>query len=116
LNKKNVIGQMRHTLRFLTPTVTKDANGSESITWVEGSDVWCNLEYKESGSDEDIFGSRISATTNVLATLRYNSAINEKMRVKADGDEWNIKSVLYDDWRQFMRLELELQKNSEELA
>lgn len=116
MNKGNNIGRMRHTLRFLTPSVVIDANGSESITWSEGSDVWCNLEYKESGSDETTAGARIMPTTTVLATLRYDSTINEKMRVKADGDEWNIKSVLYDSWRSYMTLELELQKNSEELA
>jgi len=96
---------MRHECTFLTPTPTRDASGDEVLSWAEGSNVWCHLDYKLTGSDENDQGARIHAFTKVIVTLRYDSTITEKMRIKFDGKEHNIITIAPDPHRQFMQID-----------
>lgn len=107
---KNIIGAMRHEMQLLTPVTSVDSSGAEVITWNSSNSIWCQIEYLKSGSDENNVGQRIHAFTNILIRLRYDSTVTTKMRVNADGFEWNIKSILPDHRREFMTLECEQDK------
>lgn len=96
---------MRHELQFLSPLSGRDDNGAEISTWVTSQAVWCNIEYKEAGSKEDSIGARIHSFVNIAVTLRYLPGIDAKMRIYADGYEWNINTVLLSHRQDFMTLE-----------
>lgn len=104
-NRNEKAGRLRHECTFLTPTETQDTNGDPVKSWVEGSAVRCSLEYKTAGSDEKAEGARIHPFTMVLVTLRYDSTITEKMRIKFDGKEHNIITIAPDSHRRFMQIE-----------
>lgn len=96
---------MRHELQFLSPLVGRDENGSEISTWVASQAIWCNIEYKEAGSKEDSIGARIHSFVNISVTLRYLPGIDAKMKIYADGYEWNINTVLLSHRKDFLTLE-----------
>lgn len=109
-NRNEKAGRLRHQCTFLTPSISRDANGDEVLSWSEGSAIWCNLNYTLSGSDEREIGARIHPISRVLVTLRYDSTITEKMRIKFDGNEHNILAIAPDAHRKFMQIECEQDK------
>lgn len=104
-NRNEKAGRLRHQCTFLTTQASRDTNGDEVITWNEGGAVWCSLEYKTAGSDEKQEGARIHPFTRVFVTIRHDATINEKMRIKFDGNEHNITTIALDSHRRFMTIE-----------
>lgn len=96
---------MRHRAYLRTASTGKDVNGAEVETWADGSEFWCNIEYKLSGSGEDQLGRRIQPFTAAIVTMRYDSAVNEKMRIVLDSKEYNIQTIVPDAPRMYMQLE-----------
>jgi len=103
--KGNTIGQLRHRAYFQTLTTSKDANGAEVISWSNGSEFWCNIEYKTVGSDEDLTGRRIQPFTRAVVKMRYDSTVDEKMRIVLDTKEYNIETIAPDVHRMYMVLD-----------
>lgn len=116
MTNKDVIGKMRHRMQFLSPLIGRDENGAELNTWIASQELWCNIEYKMAGSDEEGIGNRITAMTSAIVTLRHVESVTAKMRLFAHGAEWNIKSVLHDDKFRFLTLECVKDKPSNLLA
>lgn len=105
MNKTDNIGALRNRAYFQTASTGKDANGAEVETWADGSEFWCNIEYKISGSGEDQIGRRIQPFTKAIVTMRYDSSVDEKMRVVLDGKEYNIVTIAPDLHRCYMQIE-----------
>lgn len=101
---------MRHELQFLSPLSGRDENGSEIETWVASQKVWCNIEYKQTKSDEMSVGARIQSFTAAIVTLRYLDGIDAKMRMYADGYEFDILTVLPDLRKSYLTLEVEIDR------
>ena len=101
---------MRHELQFLNPLVGRDENGSEIHTWIASQKIWCNVEYKESGSDESSVGARIQSFVSAVVTLRHIDGISPKMRLYTQGYEFNILTVLPDLRNSYLTLECEIDR------
>lgn len=103
--KNERIGRMRHRVRYMKPLVGRGDYGQELRTWITSSEVWANIEYTESGSDENEVASRKQSFIRARITTRYRSTVYPKMRIKADSQEFAVISVLPDAKRQYMVIE-----------
>ncbi len=106
-SKTERIGRMRHQVYFLTPTPARGDFGEQTSTWALGSAVFADVEYKEAGSSEEERASRKQPFTQIRVTMRYSATVTERMRLKVDGSEFDIISVLPDAKRQYMVIEAE---------
>ena len=104
-NRKERIGRMRHKAYFLTPTESRDAAGGEVITWVSGSEFWCNVDYTPVGTDDEDLADRLTNVTTAKLTTRYRTC-SPKNKVVYDGLEWEIHKVLPGSHKRFLVLEI----------
>ncbi|MBF0421899.1 MAG: phage head closure protein [Magnetococcales bacterium] len=85
-------GELRHRIAIQSRVSTRDASGEESVAWTTIVSCWANLD--------QLVGTKIAnlgvsvAKVDAKITIRYNPLVTPTMRVLADGDTYEINSVI----------------------
>lgn len=98
------IGELRHPIKFHMGLFGQNELGEEIINWIESNEVWASTKF-ETRSNEKLEGPGVVAIGNVLFTIRYLKAIDEKMRIVHDNNIYEILSVLPDNKREYTKIE-----------
>ena len=104
--KSDIVGAMRRRISIQQYSTARDASGGEVLTWSELAAVWAATEYATS-SDEVQQGTRVTAQTNTIFTIRYRADVTEKMRILWKNKHWNIRALLPDNHLDYLEIEAE---------
>jgi len=84
-------GLLNEWVTPIAPTTTRDAYGSQTITWTEQPKLRARVTWLRGNRAIDVGEQWMAASITV--TLRYTSAINERQRLKWGGRMYQIDSV-----------------------
>ena len=103
--KQNDIGRLRERITVQTYTTTYDAYGEEQITWSTYGKRWAAIEYRPNLTEEEQHADRKTAITEAWFTIRYDDAVNTKMRVQYRGAEYDITGITHTADRFYTQLQ-----------
>jgi SPP1 family predicted phage head-tail adaptor len=86
-----VIGQLRHRVTFLAPSVTLDDGGGQTLVWQDAATVWARI--LSLGGAEILRASEIVPRTQYRATIRYRADITSAMRISFGAKTLDIDAV-----------------------
>jgi SPP1 family predicted phage head-tail adaptor len=85
-------GALSERIEIQEKTVTRAANGEETVTWVEFATVWADVEPL---SGREVVAVRAAqADLSLRVRLRYLAGVNPTMRVWWAGAAWPISEVI----------------------
>jgi len=102
------IGQMRHQGTWVQFTTSQNAYGEEIRTYSDLATVWFERMPSKT-SDETETAARETAKRVEVFRMRYRSDVTEAMRFRWDSRLWNVKSILPDNYNEYMEVEVEHQ-------
>lgn len=110
-NNSERIGKMRHRVKILSYTTTKDAFGAEVKTWTLSGELFAHVEQRAAGSTEKIVADRVTSLTTTTVTFRKRAV------TAADKIIWGTKvlgivNVLEDEKGVFNILECKVEEPS----
>jgi len=80
---------------ILKPVETQAASGGMQTTWEYLSqEVYAEVRFPGTGTDEQFLGDQQVATTRVEFTIRFRDDFNEKYRWEYAGEEYDIKNII----------------------
>lgn len=93
-NKNEVIGGMDSIITIQRLTETEDEFGAKSIVWNNVQDVWAQIDYPSTKSDEEINGGLNIAITAVEFIIRFDLSLmlTQKDRIKYN-NQFNIDEI-----------------------
>ncbi len=101
-----MIGKLRYPVEIERVTLTQDPNtGEVTESWSRFAKVWARI-LGISGREFLAAAAEQSSTTYRM-TAYYRGDIDTAMRVKHQGQHYNIRAILPDDRQVFMTLMLE---------
>lgn len=92
-NRNEKIGALRERITIEQVTETQSSSGHPSQSWATLATVWAKVEYKITGTDEDVIAGKKTAVNTTIFTIRKENAINEKMRISYDGSYYDIEAI-----------------------
>lgn len=87
-------GLLRHTVTFMTPTITRDAFGEQATEWVDVLSTRARVVY--GGGSRRVANNEELNAYNVTFTVRSYHSINDQMRIKFNGRVYAIESLNID--------------------
>lgn len=108
------IGNMDRRIAIQNFTATQDESGGEVLTWRDWKHVSARLTYPSTVGKEGFIGLgeqgfQLTATRNVIFTIRYVSGLNEKMRIIYNGGTYDIISIQELARRRFYLINAQIQ-------
>ncbi len=73
--------------------VTRDAFGSEVVSWAEVDKVWAYVNQTGTSEDFENESNRNVALRNSTIRIRWRADVQETSRVVYDGLPWDIKGI-----------------------
>jgi SPP1 family predicted phage head-tail adaptor len=104
MNKNEHIGQMRERVTLQGVTETQSSTGYPTETWSDIATRWAGVEFKEAYSKEEEMAGQNTAITNAVFRLRYDSTITQKNRVRYEGNDYDIQSIVPAPDKAYMQL------------
>lgn len=98
------IGTLRNIIKFQLALIGQNDTGERTENWIESNEVWANVAFQNS-SNENIEGPGVTATGQVVFTIRYLKAIDEQMKIVFEDSVYEILSVLPDNKREYTKIE-----------
>jgi SPP1 family predicted phage head-tail adaptor len=99
------IGQLDRRILFQNQTITKQSNGEELSSWTSHAYRWAKAEqYSSSEINES---GMLTVYSKAFFTVRYDAALNEKMRVYYDGKIYNIIGIEEIGRREYQKIDCE---------
>lgn len=87
-------------------TIARNGYGEETLTPSDLATVWFErVPFTSSDESEEI--SRQTAKSVETFRMRYRSDVDEKMRFRWDNRLWNVKSIMPDNFNEYMKVEVE---------
>jgi len=87
------IGDLDRRITIQQSTATKNSYGEDVDSWATYRKVWAMLTYESRASNEQYEADQKVAVRIVKFTVRYDSAITEKMRISWDSGIYDIRSI-----------------------
>ena len=84
-------GLLSRQVTFRRKSIAYDGNNEQIETWADAFTVWAEVQTSE--GREFYAAQKKNVETSVLIKVRYNASINGLMRVKFDGQEYEILHV-----------------------
>ena len=110
-SKKTYTGEMDRLVEVLTPTSVRDKYGAEQTSFLAVESVWAKVE-NHSGQESVAGNEQITAFRRTIFTMRYNSGISEKYRIRYEEEQYDILAIAHYGARnrEFTKLTTELRK------
>jgi len=86
------IGQLRHRVELQRPVDNQDGYGEVKRTYTTDTTVWASIEPLQGREFE--YAQQISAETTLKITIRYNSNVTPKYRLKFGTRIFEITSLI----------------------
>lgn len=96
------IGELDRQVILQTMTEVQDDFGAPVKTWATYRTVWAKVD--EGGGSEVINTGQLQSSFSLSVTIRYDSAVNETMRVVWKGENYRITSIKEVQRRMFTEL------------
>lgn len=108
------IGNMDRRITIQSFTATQDESGGEILTWKDWKHVSAKLTYPNTVGKEAYLGLKeegfqLTATRNVIFTIRYIAGLNEKMRIIYNGGLYDIIAIQELARRRFFSINAQIQ-------
>lgn len=105
--RRDFAGSMDQRIEIiqLSKTVESDYGGMTLGSSSTLATVWAKIEYRETGSDEEVKAGQIDLVQMVKITMRYRSDVKPTMLVRHDSLYYDILSVLPQGRQDYMILE-----------
>ena len=84
-------GKLDRRISIQSSTATPNSIGEYVATWTTVLNLWASVEYTD--TREKYEGAELLAPNEVTFRTRYNSTINEKMRIIYNGKEYDILHI-----------------------
>ena len=97
------VGELDRRILFQNPTETQQTNGEILNTWTSHGYRWAKAEPFTATEINE--GGMLTVYSRAVFTVRYDAAINEKMRIYYDGKIFNIQGFSEIGRRQYQRIE-----------
>lgn len=91
------IGQLDRRVTIRQYTETENDRGEVIDTWSNLATVFAGLSY--STNTEKVEGEKETVFGTVDFLIRYRSDVDEKMKIRFDGEDYDIKSIIRHDKR-----------------
>ena len=85
-------GKLRHRVAILQKQTTIDPDGYPTEEWVAVTTVWASAE--PIAGREYFTAAAVQAQHQVRFTMRYRNDITSDMRLRYDGQDYEIKAIL----------------------
>ena len=86
--------QLDRIITIQQRSATRDAFGSEVVTWVDLASVWARFS-PQSAREQFRNESNIEQASNTAAfRIRWRDDLDEAMRVVYDGHNWDIEGII----------------------
>jgi SPP1 family predicted phage head-tail adaptor len=85
--------RMRHRIEILEKSVTQNATGEEVITWNGFGDYWASVEPIRGREFTEMRQAQAEISTRIR--MRYTEVILPTMRVRYDGRNFEIVSIIH---------------------
>ena len=90
-------GRLSHRITFYARSVTRDAMGGETVTWVEQDQDWADVLPLQ--GREYFAAQQVEAELTIRFRVRYRSDVTEAWRIEWEGKRYNIRHVFPVDGR-----------------
>lgn len=104
---KERIGLMRHRVTLMQPTFSQNDFGEKVPAWVEYGERWARFEFRELRSDEKEDGNRLTSFVYARLQMRLDENITAQWRLKYNGEEYDILTIIPYEKGQYMLVECE---------
>jgi SPP1 family predicted phage head-tail adaptor len=108
--KRTRIGHLNRRIEIEAPEASRSATGQELLVWRCVAALWAGIVPANTGSDEQVEGDQLVATTRVIFVIRYRPGIDKKMRVRYAGNLYNILIIQDDGTRTYLHLTTQIQE------
>ena len=106
--EKERIGHMRHRGTWVQPTISRNSYGEETLTWSDLVEVWFQRMPAKTSDEREAIARQTEMRVETFR-MRYRDDVGTKMRFRWDGKLWNVKSILPDNFGEYMEVEVEFQ-------
>ena len=96
------VGDMRHRVTFQREARADDAYGGGATPWQDVATVFAAVD--ASIGKESVAGQQVQASLTYQIRLRHRADITAAMRIAWDGKLLNIRMILPDARKEFMRI------------
>ena len=96
--------------------ITRDAFGSEVVSWSETDKVWANVNQTGASEDFENNADRDVALRNSTFRIRWRDDVEETSRVVYDGFLWGINGIAEVGYRRELELSCQTDVHHEEIA
>jgi SPP1 family predicted phage head-tail adaptor len=93
---------MNHRITLLRRAITRDAAGQPTEDWADVATIWADVRFQTGA--EVLRANAEVAIKRASIRIRARADVNEAMRVRYQGGEYEVKSALPDNDRSFMFL------------
>ena len=96
--------------------ITRDAFGSEIVSWSEIDKVWANVNQTGASENFENNADRDVALRNSTIRIRWRDDVQETSRVVYDGFLWDINGIAEVGYRRELELYCQTDVHHEEIA
>ena len=75
-------------------SATRDAFGSEVVTWADLAEVWARVTPRSAREQFENDANITVASNTTVFRIRYRDDLDEAMRVVYDSHEWDIEGII----------------------
>ena len=85
------IGELKHRITFLKPTITVNENGFETEIFIDYKTVWAAVS--NLNGREFFAAAQVNQENTVKFTIRYMLGLEESMRIIFQSKTYNITAI-----------------------
>jgi len=93
-------GRLRDQVTFQTATQSEGAGGQPLVSWADYRTLWANVHPK--GMKEKETSGKPEAQTEWIVETRYDSGLNQQMRVVFGSHTFQIVGFTWDKYKRWM--------------
>lgn len=104
-----IIGKLRHRIVIQQPSVTRETDGGNAITYTGTQKIWAQVKMLSQSEGE--IGDKVTASTDVEIIVRRNiftDAVNAKSRIVWEGANYNVSGVVTDERKIYRTIKAQL--------
>lgn len=108
--KRTRIGNLNRRIEIEVAETSRSATGQELLEWRCWAAMWAGIVPANTGSDEQVEGDQLVATTRMIFVVRYRAGLNKKMRVRYERNLYNILIIQDDGTRTYLKITTQIQE------
>ncbi len=93
-----MIGKLRHRITIQSPTIARSDRGAEVLTWADTATIYADI--RTVGGQEQVIANQLETATLLhTITIRYQTGLTSKQRIKWGTRYFAIEAIIERDNR-----------------